>query len=123
MSAWHSPGSIYSIGHRAVRDLFSYPVQVQEKVDGSFFAFGLFEEPAQNNEIVLKARSKGAVIEPMAPPAMFKPAISAAVARQQLLHPGWQYRGETLCKPKHNSLQYDRVPKDNVILFDILTDE
>lgn len=120
MGAWHSPQSIFSLGHRAVADLFSVPVQIQEKVDGSFFAFGLFPEyPGEE----FKVRSKRAVMIPDAPEALFKPAVAAVKARLQLLKPGWQYRAETLAKPKHNALSYDRIPKDNIILFDILTDE
>lgn len=123
MSSWHSPQSIFQIGHRAVKDLFASPVQLQEKVDGSFFAFGLYPEPSQNDEVVLKVRSKGAVMVPDAPMAMFRTAVEGVVSRQSLLHPGWQYRGECVAKPKHNALSYDRTPKDFVILFDILTDE
>jgi hypothetical protein len=131
MSSWHSPQSIYSLGHNAVRDLFSVEVQVQEKVDGSFFAFGWYPvmEPDGGllkevpNVYELKVRSKGAVMVPEAPPAMFKPAVDTVKSIQHLLKPGWQYRGETLCKPKHNALNYNRVPKGNVILFDVLTDD
>jgi hypothetical protein len=133
MSAWHSPQSIFNLGHRAVRDLFTVPVQGQEKVDGSFFAFGLFPErnidietgKTEENldEWELKVRSKGAMMIADAPEALFKLAVKAVKDRQHLLHPGWQYRGETLAKPKHNALSYDRVPKDNIILFDICTDE
>lgn len=131
MSAWHSPQSIFSIGHRAVKELFTVPVQIQEKVDGSFFAFGLFPllEPAGaflkevSGVYDLKVRSKGAVMEPDAPQALFIPAVNTVKSIQHLLHPGWQYRGETLAKPKHNALSYDRTPKGNIILFDVLTDE
>jgi hypothetical protein len=116
-------------------------VQIQEKVDGSFFAFGLFPEsnldaataafgctaeeakPLELTELELKVRSKGAVMIPDAPEGMFKPAVKAVKDRQDLLRPGWQYRGETLVKPKHNALSYDRIPKDNIILFDVCTDE
>jgi hypothetical protein len=129
MSAWHSPQSIYNLGHRAVTDLFSVPVQIQEKVDGSFFAFGLFT-PApfdkldpESNTVELRIRSKGAMMIPDAPESLFKPAVKAVKERLHLLHPGWQYRAETLAKPKHNALSYDRVPKDNIILFDVCTDE
>jgi len=126
-----SPQSIFNLGHRAVSELFTVPVQVQEKVDGSFFAFGLYPllEPEGGllKEVPgvyeLKVRSKGAVMIADAPEALFRSAVAAAKARQHLLKPGWQYRGEVLAKPKHNALAYDRVPKDNVILFDILTDQ
>lgn len=130
MSAWHSPGQIFHVGHRAVRDLFNVPVQLQEKADGSFFAFGLFEEqlPAgHNGDLVpyleLKLRSKGAMMYPDAPPGMFKLAIDTVKSLQDKLHPGWQYRGEAICKPKHTTLVYDRIPIGGVILFDVCTDE
>lgn len=120
MGAWHSPQSIFSVGHRAVKELFTVPVQVQEKVDGSFFAFGYFPEyPGEE----LKVRSKGAVMVPDAPQSLFIPAVNTVKSIQHLLRPGWQYRGETLAKPKHNALSYDRTPKGNIILFDVLTDE
>lgn len=131
MSSWHSPQSIFSIGHKAANDLFKVPVQVQEKVDGSFFAFGLYEDGTfitdnLDNRLPnyeLKVRSKGAVMVADAPASLFKKAVEAVKARQHLLKPGWMYRGETLAKCKHNALDYDRVPKDNVILFDICTAE
>jgi hypothetical protein len=129
MSSWHSPQSIFGIAHREAKALFSVPVQVQEKIDGSFFAFGLytpapFDKIDPNSSTVeLRVRSKGAIMVADAPPALFKKAVEAVKARQHLLKPGWMYRGETLAKPKHNALAYDRTPKDNVILFDILTDE
>jgi hypothetical protein len=130
-SAWHSPGSIFNIGHPAIKSLFTVPVQLQEKVDGSFFAFGMFpseqlvggEWVPDPEHLELKIRSKGAMMPVQAPQAMFKPVTNAVVKRLELLKPGWQYRGETLCKPKHNALAYERVPKDNIILFDICTDE
>ena len=134
MNSWHSPQGIFNLGHRAVKDLFTVPVQVQEKVDGSFFAFGIYptaegvgitnnSEALANGTAELKVRSKGAMMIPDAPEALFKKAVAAVKDRLHLLHPGWQYRGETLAKPGHNALVYNRTPKDNVILFDILTDE
>lgn len=129
MSSWHSPQSIYNLGHAAIKDLFTVPVQIQEKVDGSFFAFGLYNDPqliefdVDGDRMELKIRSKGAVMVTDAPQALFKLAVDAVKIRRHELHPGWMYRGETLAKPKHNALAYDRVPKDNIILFDILTEE
>ena len=37
-----NPRLIYNLGHAAVHSLMTTPVQAQEKVDGSFFAFGAF---------------------------------------------------------------------------------
>lgn len=126
MSAWHSPGKIWSISHRAVRSLFgdeAVEVQVQEKVDGSFFAFGIFPEPSFGGDVELKVRSKGAVMVVDAPEGMFKSAVDTVKSLQDQLKVGWMYRGECLNKPRHNALNYDRVPKGNVILFDICREE
>ncbi len=106
---------IYALGHAAIMGIFDDRVVVQEKVDGSQFSFRL------DGDGSLEARSKGAVIHPEAPPAMFKAAVETVVVLKEAnhLHPGWTYRGEVLQKPKHNTLCYGRVPKGNVILFDI----
>lgn len=116
MSSWHSYPKIYNFGHAALEKLLSGPVFVQEKIDGSQFSFGVF-----NGE--LRVRSKGAVMQPDAPEKMFLKAVEAVRARRHLLMDGWTYRAEYLAKPKHNTLAYDRTPKDHLILFDVNTDE
>lgn len=127
MNSWRSPASIYGLGHKAIKDLFTVECQIQEKIDGSFFAFGLYEsdDPLYSGYPELKVRSKGAMMVVDAPQAMFKGAVETAkgLAEKGLLTKGWQYRGEVLCKPKHNALAYERVPTGNVILFDILRGE
>lgn len=113
-TSWHSYPSIYALGHKAVADLFTQPVIIQEKIDGSQFSFGVFDG-------VLKCRSKGADVDPASPPQMFAKAVATAKALQSygVLVDGFTYRGEVLDKPKHNVLAYDRVPKGNIILFDV----
>lgn len=110
LASWHSYPSIFALGHRALERLLDGPVLVEEKVDGSQFSFGLFRDG-------LRARSKGAQLNIVAPERMFERAIASIQTLD--LHPGWTYRGEYLQKPKHNALAYDRVPAKNVILFDI----
>ena len=130
MSSWGSYPSIYNMGHKAIQELLNGPVNVEEKIDGSQFSFGLVEaspvdvvyrEDPVLGPLALKLRSKGAVMHIDAPEKMF--ALGGATVRElgPLLHPGWTYRGEFLAKPKHNSLTYDRTPKQNVILFDVST--
>ncbi len=111
-TSWHSYPKIYNLGHAAVVDLFDGPVVVEEKVDGSQFSFGVF-----NGE--LKFRSKGKQMEPDAPEKMFTLAVEAVKAVKDKLVDGWTYRGEYLQKPKHNSLCYERIPKNHIALFDI----
>jgi len=110
MTSWGGYPSIYALGHRYLADLLLDPVLVEEKIDGSQFSFGLFEDG-------YKARSRGAAIEIDAPDSMFKRAIE--VIKILPLHAGWTYRAEYLQKPKHNTLAYDRIPKQHLILFDV----
>lgn len=125
MGSWRSPGKIWSVGHREVKDLFTQPVQLQEKIDGSFFQFGLVQnDPSKfDSRYELMVRSKGAVMVVDAPMKMFSRVVEQVKLRECLLHPGWTYRGECLDKPNHNALAYDRVPKDHLIIFDILVGE
>lgn len=113
-TSWHSYPSIFNLGHKAVADLFSEPVYIQEKVDGSQFSFGVFGGE-------LKVRSKGKEMDPENPEKLFAKAVATVreLAASRVLVEGWTYRGEAFDKPKHNALTYDRVPTGNVILFDI----
>lgn len=117
-TSWHSYPSIHNLGHRAIADLFSRPVRVEEKYDGSQISFGNFDGE-------LRIKSKGAVIVPEAPPKLFAPAVShlAAIHRDGLLTDGWTYRGECISAPRHNALTYSRVPNGCIVLFDVNTAE
>ena len=135
MSSWHSYPSIFNLGHKAIQFLLSTPVNVCEKIDGSQFSFGLFDElvaePVTEYLInvsdvptrELKVRSKGAVMIPDAPEKMFTAAVESVKERLHQLHVGWTYRGEYLAKPKHNALAYDRIPNGHIIIFDINSGE
>lgn len=116
-AGWHSYGSVYNLGHRAVADLFRVPVNIEEKVDGSQFSFGYY--PGADHE--LRVRSKRVEFPVDAPEGMFKLACATVrdLFMKGLLTPGWTYRGEVLAKPKHNALAYDRVPNANIVIFDI----
>lgn len=115
-TSYHSYPKVWALGHRQISELFLDEVQIEEKVDGSQFSFGIF-----NGE--LKARSKGAELIIDAPEQMFSKAIVTVKELAPILHDGWTYRGEYLQKPKHNALAYDRTPEKHIILFDINTAE
>lgn len=112
MTSWHTYPKIYNIGHPLVNELFLDPVTIEEKVDGSQFSFGV-----HGGE--LKCRSKGQELHIDAPDKMFAKAVETAKKLAPLLRPDWTYRGEYLQKPKHNTLAYDRHPKDYIVIFDI----
>ena len=107
-----SYGKIWNMGHRQLEKLFEGPVVVQEKVDGSYFSFGLVDGR-------LQARSKSSPLDLDAPEKMFALGVETVKRLESQLTPGYVYCGEYLNRPKHNTLAYDRVPAQNVILFDI----
>lgn len=83
----------------------------QEKIDGSQFSFGLVDGE-------LRFRSRRVEVFGNAP-GMFDKAVEAVERIASVLKPGWTYRGEYLRSPKHNTIAYDRTPKNHIILFDI----
>lgn len=110
----HSYPKVFAIGHPAIAELFIGPVLVEEKVDGSQFNF------QYTDHYGLRMRSKGAEVFTNERHNMFSLAVDAINQELlPLLHPGWTYRAEYLMKPKHNTLAYSRVPKYNLILFDV----
>lgn len=107
-----SYGSIYTLGHYAVADILTGDVEITEKVDGSQISFGIIDGE-------LKARSKGQELYFGAGNSMFNLALEQIKALESALVAGWIYRGEYLMKPKHNTLAYERVPTNNIIIYDI----
>ena len=113
-SAIRGYSSPFNLGHKALAKLFDCEsVIVQEKIDGSQFSFGII-----NGEIECRSRNQQVILDDA---GMFDKAVATAIdlAQQGLLIEGYKYRGEYLMKPKANTLVYDRVPKGNIILFDI----
>jgi len=113
MSNLSSYPSIYTLGHRYLNELLCGPVVVEEKVDGSQFSM------CRNHDGSLSVRSKGQDIHIGAVPQLFNHAVDTAASLD--LRPGWVYRGEYLSKPKHNVQAYARIPKQHIILFDVMT--
>jgi len=108
-----SYSTVYQIGHKAITGLFDGPVIVEEKIDGSQFSFGIL-----NGELCCRSHKKDIFLD--APEQMFNEAIES-IRSIMKLHLGWIYRCEYLQKPKHNVLAYDRVPANNLILYDVMT--
>jgi hypothetical protein len=110
----YSYPSVFALGHKMIADIFSGPVVIEEKVDGSQFSFGIIDGE-------LQCRSKGKQMIIDAPEKMFKKAVDTVKDIAPALIPGRIYRCEYLEKPKHNVLSYARVPKGNLVLFDVAT--
>ena len=107
--------SIVRVGHKYATGVFDTAVTVQEKVDGSQFSFGV------DHKWELHCRSKGAVVYPDNPPALFKPAVAHVkrLAACKMLDPDFTFRGEAFFRSKHNVLSYNRMPEGGIVLFDI----
>ena len=116
MSSWHSYSQIFNLGHKALENLFSNAVVIEEKIDGSQFSFGI-----HGGE--LRTRSKGREFHPEAVDKMFTAAVEKVKAVQHLLTEGYTYRGEYLSKPRHNALAYDRIPTNHIMIFDVETSD
>ena len=107
-----SYSKIYALGHRALALLLDGEVVVQEKVDGSQFSFG-------RRGSGLICRSRNQVIDCDAPEKMFAPGVEYVQSVADRLIDGATYRCEYLKSPKHNTLAYDRIPENHLIVFDI----
>ena len=104
---------IWNLGHKEVVDIFADPVEVQEKVDGSQFSFGMIDD-------VLMLRSKGVVIYQDNVPKLFQASVDTVLAVQEKLPENVVFRGEAFQGPHHNHLSYGRVPQGNIMLFDVM---
>lgn len=106
---------IFTIGSPYIPSLFKGPVEVTEKIDGSQFNFGL------DSEKKLFLRSKGKDIFVEDPEKMFQMAIDYVVSIGKKIKtrfpPETFFYTEFLSKPKHNVLQYKRIPKNHLVLF------
>lgn len=108
----NSYGSIYALGHKAVATILDSEVELTEKVDGSQISFGVVEGE-------LSIRSKGQQLHLGADNQMFNLAVGQIQRNAHLFHSDWIYRGEYFSKPKHNTLAYDRVPLNNIMIYDV----
>lgn len=117
--ALHSYSSPVAIGHKMLEPfeerpgLLEVPVQIEEKIDGSQFSFGLICG-------VIRMKSRRAEVYAEAA-GMFQKAVDTVLSIEKNLVEGFVYRCEYLAKPKHNTLEYGRVPFRNLILFDVET--
>ena len=129
---YHSYGKIFQLGHRESVNILLDDVEVEEKVDGSQFNFGLIDG---NLEIYSRNINKfkmeaAAIIEsrddlsPIIPhDKLFQMAINTTfnLFMDNKLIEGYTYRGEAVTKPKHNTIKYGRVPNGGIVLFDVMS--
>ena len=115
---------VLTLGSSYTENALVGDVIIQEKVDGSQFRFGI------NEDGELLFASKGANLVPYFNEGemtnvqkMFVPAVKYLLSIQDKFKefkPDTYFFGETLEKPKHNVLKYEKVPTNHIVLFDVL---
>lgn len=105
---------IFQIGQRYIVDIFDGEVEITEKIDGSQFNFGKI-----NGELFCRSKGCEQIID--APDKMFKIATEYVLSVKDKIKDNTIYHCEYLNKPKHNVLCYNRVPKNNLIMFGVST--
>lgn len=101
---------------RYLSNLLIGPVDISEKIDGSQFSF------CKDEDGVIRFKSREQLIDTSdldRMNKMFSGAILNILAHADAVRPGWVYRGEAMQAKRHNKLTYERVPKGNLVLFDI----
>lgn len=103
---------ILHIGDKQISTLFEGIVEITEKVDGSQLGFGKVDGE-------LFVRSKGKEQDLENPDMMFEKAVEYVKSIADKIPDNITFYGEWLAKPKHNTLAYDRTPKNGIALFGV----
>lgn len=107
---------ILHIGDKLISSLFDGEVEITEKVDGSQFGFG-----KENGKLF--CRSKGKEQDLDNPDMMFELGVEYVKRIADKIPDNHTFYGEYLKKPKHNTLAYDRTPKNYIALYGVLNNE
>ena len=111
---------VLSLGSFRTEHALNGIVTIQEKVDGSQFRWGTED----GKELIICSKNRR--IQPEQA-GMFKLGVDHLISMWEKLGSSYQivgtlplwFFGEYLSKPKHNTLCYDNVPKNNIVLFDV----
>jgi hypothetical protein len=103
---------IFALGTDYVSKIADNEVEITEKIDGSQFSFGKIDGN-------LMKRSKGCMIFDGENNKMFNLATDYVDSISDKIPDNTIFYCEYLQKPKHNSLTYERIPKNNLILYGV----
>lgn len=109
-----SYSKVLTLGGLGTEQALVGPLTVEEKIDGSQFAFGIDE----NGELGCRSHHQQIVMDE---PGMFAEAVEH-VRRMAATLPGYgpaMFYCEYLQKPKHNTLAYSGIPLNHLVLFDV----
>ncbi len=101
---------IFAIGTDYIKDIFQNEVEITEKIDGSQFSFGKV-----SGELYM--RSKGCIQYKDKHDKMFSLAVAYALSIESLIPDNMVFYCEYLKTERHNILKYNRVPKNNLVMF------
>jgi len=105
---------IWNLGSPEITDLFNSQVEVTEKLDGSMIRFGLVD-----GEVVVGSKNINNILQSPSQDGMFKVAVDYLMKQKRNMRENTVYFGEYIRKPKHNTLEYEKVPKNNIALFGV----
>ncbi len=100
---------VHQAYHREAYKMKGHRVVVQEKVDGSQISF-------KQDDGDLFVKSKNKMVNPESPHTF---GLAVEGIERAKMPETFVFRAEYLSKPRHNTLQYDRVPVKNSIVYDI----
>ena len=103
---------IFALGTDYIKEILDGEVEVTEKIDGSQFGFGRLDGE-------LFVRSKGAMLHFEAPNNMFREAVNYIASIGDRIPDNTVFHAEYLQTPHHNSLTYERMPKNHLALFSV----
>lgn len=105
---------IWNFGHRAIYNILESELIIEEKVDGSQLSAQVI-----NGELIMRSKGQQLILDN--PDKMFLKAVDVFEGIKDAMTPEYVYRGEYLQSPSHNAIQYERIPKNHFIVFDIET--
>lgn len=106
---------VFHIGENYIENLFKSEVEITSKIDGSMWCYGINED----GDLVM--RSKGEDLTNGIVPKMFEKAYEQSKRIYEIIKDkrDLYFYCEFMGKPKHNILEYDRIPKNNLYLFGV----
>jgi len=104
---------IFSIGQVYIKDIFTEDVNISEKIDGSQMAWAKI-----GGQLLM--RSKGAMLYKEKPEKMFKEGMDYLISIEDRIPENLIFYTEYLQKPRHNTVKYNRIPKNYFALFGVI---
>lgn len=109
---------ILTLNSTILPEIMDGEIEITEKIDGSFFAFGYID-----GEIFFRSKNKDITHDTH--DKMFREGIEYVKSIENRLkkYAGWVFYCEYLRKEKHNVIKYSRIPHNHLYLFGALFEE